>query len=160
MNFNVHKSWEQAWTNTFFSCSTIKRRTRNWGNVPVPMQVPLRTSYTLKHIFLQHDLHSWKAFGIWSNKLKVCQFIFQGLASVFVFPAGSQEQAQVQDPHLWEPHLLWPLRVPALRAPAPGHEMWQWVKFPSAAPERECKPWITASYFISLENTISNVSYL
>lgn len=49
------------------------------------------TSHTLKCIFLQHHLQSWKVFGIWSKKLKVCQFIFYDLESVSVFPCRIPE---------------------------------------------------------------------
>lgn len=151
-----------------FSYSTIKRRIRNWGQracANAGTSARLSTSCTLKRIFLQHNFQSWKAFDIWSNKLKVCQSYLLWLENLCVFcPAGSQKQAQVQDSHLWEPHLLWPLWVSALWAPAPGDEMWQWVKFSFSCQrgvlERKWKPWIAASYFVSVENTVSNVSYL
>lgn len=45
---------------------------------------------------------------------------------LFCYP-GSQKQAQVQDPLVRQPHLLWPLWLSAVWTHPPGDEMWQWV---------------------------------
>lgn len=61
------------------------------------------------------------------RKLNIVQFMRASPHLSFFCVPGPEESTHVQGPHVFQSHLLRPLRLAALRPHTPGHEMLQWV---------------------------------